>query len=73
MPELTISAAAPLIAGVHLGNVVRDVDLTLLQDGLVAILLAGPEVGARLVGPIDTLHGLIIEADRALARLRGLQ
>lgn len=72
MPVLTLESPAPLVAIVHVeGQTVRDVGVTDLGDGLVAVDLGGVEVGARIIGRADVLHHLIVEAENAIARLRG--
>lgn len=74
MPVLTLESPAPLVAIVHVeGQTVRDVGVTDLGDGLVAVDLGGVEVGARLIGRADIIHALIIDADAILARLRGVR
>jgi hypothetical protein len=71
MPTITVTAPAPMVATVHIdGTTVRDVALDDLGDGLVAIELGGASTGARIVGPADIVHALIIDADRLLTRLR---
>lgn len=72
MPEITFSSPAPLSARVHITSpTVREVTVTELGDGLVELELGDYEVGARLVGRLDVIHGMIVDADTVLARLRG--
>lgn len=72
MPEITFSSPAPLMARIHItSSTVREVTVLELGDGLVELELGDVEVGARLVGRLDILHALIVDADTLLARLRG--
>lgn len=72
MPTLSFSSDGPLTANVHIpGPTVREVAVTERSDGQVEVAIGGVDLGVRLVGPIDVLHALVIEADGLLMRLRG--
>lgn len=72
MPEITFTSPGPLVATVHLtSSTMREVTVIDLGDNLVELELGDVQVGARLIGRLDILHSLIVDADTVLARLRG--
>ena len=72
MPTLTLTAPGPLVANIHIdGTTIRDVLVTERDDGLIEIEFGGVDVGARIIGRVDIVHAMIIDADMVLARLRG--
>ena len=74
MPEITFTSSAPIVATVHLTtSTTKEVTVHDVGGGLIAVDLGDVEVGARLVGRPDVLHHLIVEADAALARARGVR
>jgi hypothetical protein len=72
MPTLTFSSTGPLTANIPIeGTTIRDVGVTDLADGLVAVDLGSGDVGARFVGRADTMAAMLAEATQLLAELRG--